>query len=300
MKNLQKKVLAGSMVLLMAAAAVIPSGNQVKAAEKIVVGSKGFTESFLLGELYADALEDAGFEVERTFGIATPHEPIVNGDMDIYPEYVTTCLTNFLEKSASEDPQADYEIVKQEYAEKFGIAVLDLCNVDDKGCIVMLRSRAEELGVTNLTELQKVASELVLADFYGWSEREDNLIKMNKLYGDFNFKEIAGIDAGIKYDALDAGEVDVIPGNTTEPQLKDEKYIKLEEDIPVWPSYYVIPLVRQEVLDANPEIADIINKVSAALDTETMIELISQVDIEGEEYEDVAEEFFEEHIKEAE
>jgi osmoprotectant transport system substrate-binding protein len=284
-------------ILLLSALAVSFSACGAKSGGAVKLGGKGFTEAFLMSELYALALEDAGYEVERIFGVPTLHEAIVAGEVDVYPEYTGTGLINVLQEPAMTDPDAVYERVKEQYKERFDLVWLESSELNDSSCIVVLKDVADSLGVKTLSDLNKAAPELALADFQGWSEREDNLIAMNRLYGDFNFKEIVQIDAGLKYAALESGEVQVIPGLTTEPQLLDPKFAVVEEDIKVWPPYYLAPVIRQEVLDGNPGIDEILNKVSRSMDNETIISLISRVDIDGEDYEDVAKEFYESSIQ---
>ena len=96
---------------------------------------------------------------------------------------------------------------------------------------------------------------------------------------------------------MDDGSVDVIPGLSTDVQLLSDDYVVIEEDVPVWPPQYVAPIVRGEVLEANPDIADICNAVSTKITTETMIEMLDKVVNGGEEYEDVAKAFYEDNCK---
>lgn len=263
----------------------------------IVVGSKGFTESYLLAELYSLALEDAGYAVEREYDIASLHEFLDTEEVDIYPEYTATIILNYLDGELPETNEEIYDKTKKEEAEQYNNAVLEQTDVNDKTCLVILKSKADELGITNISDLQKHSEGLKLANFYGWIDRADNLPKLEELYGSFGFN-IVDIDAGLKYTALEQGEVDVVPGNTTEAQLLEtDKYLVLEEDIPVWADYYVVPLARQEYLDEHPDVEEIINNVGTHLDTEVMQELIKMVDIDGEEFEDVAADFYEKNIK---
>ena len=162
--------------------------------------------------------------------------------------------------------------------------------------MVMKKDRAEELNVTNLTELQKVADQLILGDGVNFAEREDDLLRLNKIYGEFAF-EVKNIDYSLAYSCLDDGSVDVIPGLSTDVQLLSDDYVVIEEDVPVWPPQYVAPIVRGEVLEANPDIADICNAVSTKITTETMIEMLDKVVNGGEEYEDVAKAFYEDNCK---
>lgn len=270
--------------------------NEEKA--KIVMGGKSFTEAYILSELYSLALEENGYEVERVYDMATDAiaPAIENGEVDLYPEYVGTALTDILGKDMETDLEKEYEIVSEAYKEQWNITWLDLTDMEDKVVMVMKKDRAEELNVTNLTELQKVADQLVLGDGVNFAEREDDLLRLNKIFGEFAF-EVKNIDYSLAYSCLDDGSVDVIPGLSTDVQLLSDDYVVIEEDIPVWPPQYVAPIVRGEVLEANPDIADICNAVSKKITTESMIEMLDKVVNGGEEYEDVAKTFYEENCK---
>lgn len=270
-----------------------------KSQGTIVVGGKTFTEGFLVSELYSLALENAGYTVDRQYSLSTQvlQDSLLSGEVDLYPEYTGTGLMTVLGEDALTDPQEVYDTVKKEYKDKYNLVWLDSSEVNDSTCIVMLRDKAEELGIENLSDLNKHAPELTLATFEGWAEREDNLPAMNKIYGEFKFKDTVNVDSGLKYSALDNGEADVIPGLTTEANLSDDKYVVITEDKKVWPPYYLAPVVRQETLDEHADIEEILNNVSASLDNETIISLISKVEKDGEDYEDVAYDFFNENLK---
>ena len=265
---------------------------------KIVVGGKSFTEAYLLSEIYADALEDNGYEVERVYDMNTDtiSPAIQNGEIDMYPEYTGTALTDVLGLDMETDTDKVYESVSKGYEDKWNITWLDMTTMEDKVAIVMLKDKADELGVKNLTDLQKVADQLTLGDGVNFAEREDDLLRLNKLYGDFNFK-VVNVDYSLAYSCLDDGTVDVIPGLTTDVQLLDDKYVKIEEDIPVWPPQYVAPIVRDEVLEKYPEMKDVLNNVSKHISTESMIEMLDEVINGGSEYEDVAADFYKENCK---
>lgn len=297
MKIRFKKAVTFILAVVLGVTALTGCGKSDGKGGTIVVGSKGFTESYLLAELYSLALEDAGYKVDRKYNIASLHEFLDTEEVDIYPEYTATIILNYLDGELPETNAEIYDKTKSGEAEKYNNAVLEQTDVNDKTCLVILKSKADELGITDISGLQKNAKGLKLANFYGWTDRADNLPKLEELYGEFGFA-IVDIDAGLKYNALDQGEVDVIPGNTTEAQLLDtDKYLVLKEDIPVWADYYVVPLARQEYLDEHPDVEEIVNNVGAHLDTATLQELIKAVDIDGEEFEDVAEDFYQKNIK---
>lgn len=298
---MKKRVLRAVFCTTMIVAMVVGCGSKDEGSDekgKIVVGGKSFTEAYLLSEIYADALEDNGYEVERVFDMNTDtiSPAIQNGEIDMYPEYTGTALTDVLGMDMETDADKVYELVSEGYEDKWNITWLEMTTMEDKVAIVMLKDKADELGVKNLTDLQKVADKLTLGDGVNFAEREDDLLRLNKLYGDFDFK-VVNIDYSLAYSCLDDGTVDVIPGLTTDVQLLDDKYVKIEEDIPVWPPQYVAPIVRDEVLEKYPEMRDVLDNVSKYISTESMIKMLDEVINGGSEYEDVAADFYEENCK---
>lgn len=302
---MKKRVLSAFLCAMMIATMAVGCGSKDASKDagsddkgKIVVGGKSFTEAYLLSEIYADALEDNGYEVERVYDMNTDtiSPAIQNGEIDMYPEYTGTALTDVSGLDMETDTDKVYESVSKGYEDKWNITWLDMTTMEDKVAIVMLKDKADELGVKNLTDLQKVADQLTLGDGVNFAEREDDLLRLNKLYGDFNFK-VVNVDYSLAYSCLDDGTVDVIPGLTTDVQLLDDKYVKIEEDIPVWPPQYVAPIVRDEVLEKYPEMKDVLNNVSKHISTESMIEMLDEVINGGSEYEDVAADFYKENCK---
>ena len=189
-----------------------------------------------------------------------------------------------------------YKTVADEYESQWKITWLDLTKMEDKVVMVMKKDRAKELGVTNLTELQKASKGLVLGDGVNFAEREDDLLRLNKIFGEFEF-EVKNVDYSLAYSCLDDGSVDVIPGLSTDVQLLSDDYVVIEEDQPVWPPQYVAPIVRDEVLEKNADIKEICNAISPKITTKNMIEMLDKVINGGEEYEDVAADFYKENCK---
>lgn len=303
MKHFWKKATAILLCAGMAGTLAACSGasdNEKGSGEKkdavIRVGSKDFTEGLIVSEIYALALEDAGYEVDRVFDIAgsVVHTALINDEIDLYPEYTGTGLMTVLGMDMITDPEEVYNTVKEEYEKQFQVTWLDYSQANDGQGLAIRTDVSEELGIRTISELQKHASELRFASQGDFDEREDSLPALEKVYGDFNWKSSKVYDGGLKYEVLRNNEADVTPAYTTDGQLADtDSFTLLEDDKHVWPPYNLAPVVRDHVLEENPEIADILNKVSAALDTETLTKLNAKVDVDKEEYEDVAEEFYE-------
>ena len=261
----------------------------------IKVGSKDFTEGLLVSEIYALALEDAGFEVERVFDIAGSlvHTALTSEEIDLYPEYTGTGLLSILGMDMITDPQEVYDTVKEEYEKQFQITWLDYSQANDGQGLAIRTAVAKKYNIKTISDLQKHAGELRFASQGDFDEREDGLPGLEKIYGEFNWKSTKVYDGGLKYEVLKKDQADVTPAYTTDGALADtENLTLLEDDKRCWQPYNLAPVVRDDVLNANPEIADALNKVSKELTTENLTQMNGRIDVDKEEYEDVAKEFY--------
>lgn len=269
-------------------------GARDENAKRITVGSKGFTENLILSELYALALEDEGFQVKREFEIsnAVIHTSIVNGEIDIYPEYTGTALLTILGEPLLTDPRQVYEKVKGRYKEEFKLDILDLCQANDGNGLVIRTEAVEAYGIKTISDLQANAENIRFGSTSDFPEREDGMPALVAVYGDFNFKSQNSFDNALKYQIMSSDEVDCVPAYTTDAQLSLDEFMLLEDDKQVWPPYNVIPVVREEILEKYPEAAEAVNKVSVSLDTHTLSELNAKVDLDKREYDEVAKEYY--------
>lgn len=280
-----------SLVMLFSLAACSKSNE----GDTIRIGSKDFTESLVVAEIYALALSDAGYKVERKLNIAGSivHTSMTNNEIDLYPEYTGTGLLTVLKMDMITDPEEVYKTVKEEYNKQFQITWLDQSKANDSNGLVIRTAMAKEYGIYTLSDLQKNADKVRVASQGEFEQREDGIPGLEKLYGAFNFKSIKVYDNGLKYQILQNNEADVAPAYTTEGQLVNtDQFTLLEDDKNFWPPYYLAPIVRNDVLKDNPGIAEVLNKISVALDTQTVTALNAKVDVDKMEYEEVAKEFY--------
>ena len=302
MKKFVRRMLAMTLAAAMAMgfAGCCGGGSEAgaaKAEEKsVVIGSKDFTENEIVAEIYALALEDAGFTVERKMNIAgsVVHTSITSAEIDLYPEYTGTGLITILGMEALTDQEEVYQTVKEAYNEQFGITWLDYAEANDGQGLFISKRVSDEYGITNISQLQANADKLRFCSQGEFDEREDGIPGLTKLYGEFNWKSSKIYDNGLKWEVVDNDEADVATAYTTEARLTEtDKFVLLEDDKHMWPPYNLAPIVRNEVLLQYPEIEEVLNAVSATLDTDTVTQLNAKVDVEGEEYEDVAAEYYE-------
>ncbi|MCL2745515.1 MAG: glycine/betaine ABC transporter substrate-binding protein [Coriobacteriia bacterium] len=260
----------------------------------VQVGSKDFTENLILGELYALVLEDKGIPVQRRLGLASAvvHEALISGDVDLYPEYTGTGLLTVLRLPLETDPQKVFDTVQREYAEQFDVTWLEMAPANNSQGIVVTREASERYNITTISDFQREAHNLRFASQGEFDVREDALPLLREIYGPIDFKSSAIFDNALKYEVLRSGQADAAPAYTTEGQLVDPDFVLLEDDKQAWPPYNIAPIIRTEVLELHPEIASVLNALSAGLTSEKMTELNAQVDVEGREFTDVAREYF--------
>ena len=284
-----------SALAVLGATGLSGCGKGGSSAGTVTVGSKAFTEGVILSELYALALEDAGLEVDRAFEISGSliHTALVEGDIDLYPEYTGTGLISVLKMEPQTDPEEVYALVKDEYKKQFDLVWLEKSQAADGQGLVIRTAAAKKLGIKTISDLQAHAGELRFASQGQFDERPDGLPALEAAYGAFDWAEHEVYDEGLKYEVLKNDQADVTPAYTTEAQLTDDAFTLLEDDRRVWPPYNVAPVVRAEVLEAQPAIEEALARVNAALTTAKLTELNARVDIDHEEYEDVARDFFE-------
>ena len=261
---------------------------------RIVVASKDFTEQFILGEMYAQLLEDAGYTVERRLNLGgTPvaHQALLDGQIDLYPEYTGTGLLTVLGLGVMSDETAVYNTVSQAYQEQFSLVWLEPAPMNNTQALAMTRDRAAELGITTFSDMVANADQLTLIGPPEFAEREDGLPGLREVYGDFTFQHFLTVDPGLRYQALQSGEADVVVAFGTDGELAAFDLLTLIDDQGLYPPYQVAPVVRQATLVANPDLATLLNRLAPLLTDDIMQQLNNEVSGEGREPADVARDF---------
>ncbi len=263
----------------------------------ITVSSKKFTEQILLGEMYGQAFEDEGYNVERKLNLGSEQvmdKSLQDGTIDVYPEYTGTAYVAILKKPPESYPKSDEETYKQ-VAEFYKnrkdtpMQMLEPAPFNNSYGIVMLTDEANKLGIETLDDLAAKSGQLVFSSYSEFQNRSDGYPNMQDSYPKLDFKEIKIVnDLGIRYKALAEGEADVGIGYTTDGQLASPKLKVIEDTKTIWPIYEPAPVITQEFLDKNPDAKKILNEVSASLNADKMRALNGAVDLEQEDYEDVA------------
>ena len=288
-------VLAGPAAPAAAAQSERPSeaetGPQAGAPGRpVVVASKPFAESYLLAEIFAQLLEARGLAVERRPGLGATEiafGALRTGAIDVYPEYTGTGLLALLGEPPLPDPRVTFERVYREFDRRWGVRWLPPLGFENTFAIAVRRRTAEELGLSTLSDLARVAPGLVAGftpDFIG---REDGLPGLARIYG-FRPREVRSLLQAVKYRALAAREVDVIDAYSTDGAIARYDLVVLEDDRGFFPPYEAAPLVGARLRAESPRAIAALTELAGRLDERRMRELNERVELGGEEVARVA------------
>ena len=275
-----------------------PDNNGVQ----LTIGSKNFTEQIVLGEIYSQALEAAGYDISTDLNLGDEQvalKALKSGDISAYPEYTSTALTSFF-KFAPEDVPSDaqqaYEESKQDFSDE-GLVSYPPTPFSSANAVGLLTSTADDLGVKTISDLEGKSEDLTLYGSPECRQRIDCLVGLEENYG-LEFKSFTPIDIGLRYEVLDKGQADLSILFTTDAQLfiDPDKYTVLEDDKHVLPAGNVIFIASQQAADeAGPDFASTIENVQQNLTLPVMQELNARVDIDKEKPEDAAQEYLQEY-----
>ncbi len=261
----------------------------------VTVAGFNFPESSILGEIYAQALEGAGLEVERQLDSGTREillPEMQDGNVDIIPEYVGSLLSTGYGETPETDPQAALDQAAG-VIEGDGLALLEPAEAQDKNVFVVTSDYAQENDVTALGDLADVG-DVTLAGGPECEDRETCFAGLASVYGLDNVSFTTIQEKAPRLAALNGDDVQMILLFSTDPVFEDGSLIILEDPDNLSPPENVIPLVRQEALDANPVIAETLNAVSAVLTTEGLTSLNAAA-AQGEQPGDIAAGWLEEN-----
>jgi osmoprotectant transport system substrate-binding protein len=270
--------------------------SQPAAGGTVSIGSQDFYESQLMAEIYAQALEAAGYTVEREFPSGTREATwpaLSSGQFDMMPEYIGS-LTAFLEGEASGDSDETYSAML-ELTEAEGITALDYTEAQDQNAFVVRSETAEEFGLETMSDLAAVATDLV------WGlppECETNPLCAGALedsygipFAELEIEPLAACDAPIAT-ALNDGVVDVAELCSTQPDIERFGFVRLEDDMLTQPAENIAPLISQEKLDElGDAFAEVLNNVSAEMTTDDLTSLGVQVAVDQRDVAEVAAEW---------
>ena len=265
--------------------------------ERIVVGSKNFTEQVILGELLAQQIErTTNLAVDRRLnmgGTFICHQAMVAGQIDAYVEYTGTALTAILKKPVSTDAKKVYETVRRDYLEQYKTEWTEPLGFNNTFVIVVRGDDAQKLKLRTISDAAPFTQKWIAGFGYEFIEREDGYPGLSKLY-DLHFPAPPRVmDLGLTYRALAGGQVDVIAGNSTDGLIDTLHLLALEDDRHYFPPYDAVPLLREEVARKHPEVRKAFAALAGKITESDMRRLNYQVDGEHRDVATVVREFLE-------
>jgi osmoprotectant transport system substrate-binding protein len=280
--------------VFVAVALLLPSCSPSH-VDRIVVGSKNFTESFLLGEIVAQTIEaHSGLKVDRRFYLAGTYicqQAILAGRIDIYLEYTGTALTAILKQTASRDKQEVYQRVKTEYERRFGLTLGPALGFNDTFAMEIRGEDARRLKIKTLSQATAFAPHWRAGFGYEFMERPDGYRGLAATYG-LHFAEPPRVmDLGLLARALKDRQIDLAGGNTTDGLIPALDLFALEDDRHYFPPYEAVPVIRQQTLQHHPELAQVLAQLAGKISDEEMQRLNYAVDGQHRDAKEVIHEF---------
>jgi osmoprotectant transport system permease protein len=249
----------------------------------VVVASKPFGESYLLAEMFAQLLEARGFRVDRRLGLGATEiafEALRTDAIDVYPEYTGTGLLAILREQPSKDPRDVYQKVARQFRERWGVRWLPPLGFQNTYAIAVRRETARKLGLATLSDLARASRTLragLTPDFIG---RPDGLPGLQKAYG-IRFRSIRALVPAVKYQALAAGEVDVIDGYSTDGFIVRYDLVVLDDDRAFFPPYEAAGVISPALQRDAPGAVSALTELSGLLTESDMRLLNRRVEVDG-------------------
>jgi osmoprotectant transport system permease protein len=291
----RRLALAAAVVLVAGGGVLWLTRSKPASESRVTIGSKDFTESALLAEIVAQMLEARGVSVERRFELGgnLPHEALVAGTLDLYPEYTGTSFTAILHHAPVTDPRAVYEQIKQEYADQFRVEVSQPLGFENTFAILVRGEDARRLNLKTISDAASQTPRWRAGFGQDFMSRADGYPGFSKMYG-LKFADVREMDLSLTYIALSTRQVDLIAGNSTEGRIQTLDLFQLTDDRRYFPPYEAVYLVRQDCLTRAPALREILAKLANAISTEDMRRLNFQIDGEKRDPKGVVNEWLKE------
>ena len=264
---------------------------------RIVIGSKNFTEQIILGELIAQHLErHTDLEVDRRLnlgGTFVCHEGMLAGQLDIYVEYTGTALAAILKEPPSGDPEAVLAAVRSAYRDQFGVEWTEPLGFNNTFAIIVRGADARDLGLETISDAAPRTADWRAGFGYEFIERQDGYPGLVETYG-LRFPAAPRVmELGLTYRALADGQIDLIAGNSTDGLIDALDLVILEDHLRYFPPYDAVPLIRTEVAEAHPEVREALRILGDQITESEMRRMNYRVDGEHQDVKIVVREFLE-------
>ncbi len=274
------------------------AAREGRSAATVRIGTKNFTEQYILGELYRQALQAKGFRVELKRDIGSSeivHRALEGGGVDMYPEYVGVLLSEIADQpTRPRDARAAYARAKA-YEERRGFTLLEMTPFSDANALAVTVRTARRHGLTRISDLETLPGGVEVGAPPEFRTRYEGLLGLQRLYGMENVS-VTALRIGEQYKTLDAGEVDAAAVFTTDGRLAEGRYVMLEDPRGLFAAQHVAPVIDRDTLRAHgPKLAATVDAVSRRLTTRVMRQMNADVDLRGKDPADVARAFLDRH-----
>lgn len=294
MKRFMKWFLTLTMITAMLA--LTACGGQSEEKSTLRIGHKNFTEQRILGQMFAAVIEaktDYDTEVTEFGGTQLVFEAITNNEVDIYGDYTGTLYTAMLEMAGETDPDKVKEIVQEKIEADYPLHLLEPLGFNNTYTLSVNKDIAAKYNLKTMSDLQEFGPELTLGATMEFLERPDGMPGVKDLY-DIEFKEEVGLDPGIRYTAIENGDVDLIDAFSTDGKIKEYELVILEDDKQFFPPYYVMSIVNDDAFTNYPEAVEALRLLEGIVTEDAMQQMNYLVDEEGMPERKVAEDFLKE------
>ncbi|MDO3408351.1 ABC transporter permease/substrate-binding protein [Saccharibacillus sp. CPCC 101409] len=273
---------------------LIPLFGQGGKADLVIAGKLG-AEPEILINMYKDLIEqdtDLNVELKPGFGKTSfVFSALQNGDIDIYPEFTGTAISEFMKTTAvSTDAKAVYEQARDGMKQQFNIALLAPMAYNNTYAVAMSKKLAEQYKVEKISDLKPLENNLEAGFTLEFSDREDGYLGIQKLYG-IKFHTVFTMEPKLRYQAIESGDIDLLDAYSTDSELAQYDLTVLEDDKGLFPPYQGAPMMLQSTLDKHPELADTLNVLAGQITDDEMRQMNYAVNAEGRPAADVARDF---------
>src|SRR5690625_2096352 len=267
-------------------------------SNKIMIGSKSFTEQYLLTKMTVLLLKEEGFNVKETsdLGSSALRQALENNQIDLTWDYVGTGLVTYLGEEPETDPQAAFDRLNKIDRESNNIIWTNLNEVDNTYTLMMREDHAEELGINSISDLADYVNEnpgeLLLATDVEFANRDDGLPGVQEAYEfDIQSENVSEMEAGLTYNALRDQQVDIVAGFATDGRIDEFGFVNLEDDQSFFPAYNAAVAMSSDLYEEHPELEEIFEPLADLLTSDSMRKLNYEVDINDRSVDEVAREF---------
>ena len=294
MKNRKFKCVIAVLLAAVMCFSMTACGSSKKEKKKIIVGASNFTEKSILGEMYAQLIkENTDYEVEERqglAGVAVCFDALENHEIDMFVSYTGSALLYLLGETMTNDSDEAWQRTHDIMLNDHNVFTSNPLGFNNTYVMSVKKETAGKYGLKNLTDLIDKSPELKLGCTVEFLERQDGLPLFENKYG-ASFKEKTGLDANLRYDALEADEVDVVDAFATDALLSKMGLVKLEDNLQFFPPYSAVNFVDNDLIKSDPKLAELLARLDGAIDEDTMAAMNAEVDIDGRNAKDVAHDF---------